>query len=71
MLRQECADDFPDISFGIEAGAKRRTSSSANIARLERFNFEKGKTRRRQHSAARPKVSGKTAFFRESTDHMA
>ncbi|WP_300809479.1 hypothetical protein, partial [uncultured Desulfovibrio sp.] len=26
-------------------------------------NFEKGETRRRQHSAARPKVSGKTAFF--------
>ena len=30
---------------------------------LERFNFEKGETRRRRHSAARPKVSGKTAFF--------
>ena len=29
---------------------------------LERFNFEKGETRRRQHSA-RPKVSGKTALF--------
>ena len=30
---------------------------------LECFNFEKGETRRRRHSAARPKVSGKTAFF--------
>ncbi|MDM8215961.1 hypothetical protein QUW15_07330, partial [Desulfovibrio piger] len=30
---------------------------------LERFNFEKGETRRRRHSAARPKASGKTAFF--------
>ncbi len=30
---------------------------------LERFNFEKGETRRRRHSAARPKVSGKTALF--------
>ena len=30
---------------------------------IERFNFEKGETRRRRHSAARPKVSGKTAFF--------
>ena len=33
------------------------------LSHLERFNFEKGETRRRQHSAARPKVSGKTAFF--------
>ena len=33
------------------------------MQRLERFNFEKGETRRRRHSAARPKVSGKTALF--------
>ncbi|MDM8217234.1 hypothetical protein QUW15_13890, partial [Desulfovibrio piger] len=30
---------------------------------VERFTFEKGETRKRQHSAARPKVSGKTALF--------
>ena len=30
---------------------------------LERFTFEKGENARRRHSAARPKVSGKTALF--------
>ena len=30
---------------------------------LERFTFEKGENARRRHSAARPEVSGKTAFF--------
>ncbi|MCI7568761.1 MAG: hypothetical protein MSH25_05225, partial [Desulfovibrio sp.] len=29
----------------------------------ERFTFEKGENARRRHSAARPKVSGKTALF--------
>ena len=36
---------------------------TGSAAAIERFNFEKGETRRRQHSAARPKVSGKTALF--------
>ena len=40
--------------------ARNRSGATAD---LERFNFEKDETRRRQHSAARPKVSGKTAFF--------
>ena len=31
----------------------------------ERFTFEKGENARRRHSATRPKVSGKTLFFRE------
>ena len=30
---------------------------------LERFTFENGENARRRHSAARPEVSGKTAFF--------
>ncbi|MCI7567768.1 MAG: hypothetical protein MSH25_00095, partial [Desulfovibrio sp.] len=30
---------------------------------IERFTFEKGENARRQHSAARPEVSGKTALF--------
>ena len=38
--------------------------------KLKRFTFEKGENARRRHSAARPKVSGKTAFFRETTGRM-
>ena len=36
----------------------------------ERLAFEKGKNARLRHSAARPEVSGKTAFFRETTGRM-
>ncbi|WP_300808045.1 hypothetical protein [uncultured Desulfovibrio sp.] len=31
---------------------------------------EKGETRRRRHSAARPEESGKSAFFRETTGRV-
>lgn len=39
---------------------------SLDLQKIERFAIEVGKTRRRQHSADRPKQSGKTAVFSQS-----
>ena len=61
-----CQHDCP-IRLRESEGGRRpcplRQRKKTLLFHLERFNFEKDETRRRQHSAARPKVSGKTALF--------
>ncbi len=47
-------------------GVRGRRAGALNV---ERFTFEKGK-RETAACAARPEVSGKIAFFRETTGHM-
>ena len=61
---------FSSFARALMIPARRRTSvcpqkcaAFQTEMALERFTFEKGENARRRHSAARPKVSGKTAFF--------
>ena len=44
-------------------------TARAGALNVERFTFEKGKLETAA-CAARPEVSGKIAFFRETTGHM-